>query len=71
MTTNIGVIDRIIRAAVGCALIAIAIPLGFPDIGWNWIGWIGVIPLMTAVAGFCPGYAVLGISTCPDGTPRH
>jgi len=33
------------------ALIAAAIPLNFRTAGWNWIGWIGVIPLTTAVAG--------------------
>jgi hypothetical protein len=46
-------------------LIAYAIPLGFAPSGWNWVGWIGVIPLATATFGFCPLYTVLGISTCP------
>jgi Protein of unknown function (DUF2892) len=39
--------------------------LGFPDTGWNWIGWIGFIPLLTAVVGYCPAYTVFGISSCP------
>ena len=63
MTENIGKTDRIVRVAVGLLLIAFAMPLGFPDTGWNWIGWIGLIPLMTAFFGICPAYSVLGIST--------
>jgi len=62
--TNVGLIDRIARIVVGLVLIAYAIPLGFPDTGWNWVGWIGVVPLLTAVFGYCPAYALLGMSTC-------
>ena len=45
MSVNVGTIDRVLRVVIGLALIAFAIPLGFPDTGWNWIGWIGVVPL--------------------------
>ena len=62
--TNVGLIDRIARIAVGALLIAYAIPLGFPQTGWNWVGWIGVVPLLTAVFGVCPAYSLLGVSTC-------
>ena len=65
MTTNVGTIDRIFRAIVGIVLIAYAIPVWFPVTGWNWVGWIGVVPLATAVFGICPLYGMLGISTCP------
>jgi len=65
MTRNIGSIDRVIRFFVGLALIAYALQLGFPATGWNWVGWIGVIPLLTAFVGSCPLYTVLGLSTCP------
>ena len=65
MPTNIGTLDRAVRFAIGLALIAYAIPIGFAPTGWNWIGWIGVIPLLTAAFGFCPLYAMLGMSTCP------
>jgi hypothetical protein len=64
MTTNVGLIDRILRAIVGLLLIAFAIPLGFPQMGWNWVGWIGAIPLATALFGYCPAYSLIGISTC-------
>jgi hypothetical protein len=44
MTQNIGTIDRTLRLVVGVLLIAFAIPIGFPATGWNWVGWIGIIP---------------------------
>ncbi len=65
MTTNVGTIDRILRIILGLALIAFAIPYGFPQVGWNWIGWVGIVPILTAVFGLCPLYSLLGISTCP------
>jgi hypothetical protein len=64
MSKNIGTTDRGIRVVLGLALIAYAIPVGFPDTGWNWVGWIGIIPLLTALLGMCPLYSVIGISTC-------
>ncbi|MES2194521.1 MAG: DUF2892 domain-containing protein [Pseudomonadota bacterium] len=63
--SNVGPIDRVARVVIGILLIAFAIPLGFPQTGWNWIGWIGIVPLATAVFGFCPAYALFGLSTCP------
>jgi len=63
MSTNVGTADRVIRVVIGLALIAFALRLGFPDTGWNWVGWIGVVPILTAVFRNCPLYSVLGIST--------
>ncbi len=57
MTKNIGLIDRLARAALGIALIAWAL-LGGPV----W-AWIGVVPLLTAGISFCPLYTVLRIHT--------
>lgn len=65
MPTNIGMIDRVAPVPIGLALAACAIPLGFAPTGWNWFGWIGIIPLATAIFGFCPLYRLLGVSTCP------
>jgi hypothetical protein len=64
MTRNMGSLDRILRFVVGIALIAYAIPVGFPSTGWNWVGWIGVVPLVTALVGNCPAYTLTGMSTC-------
>jgi len=63
--SNVGSIDRIVRIVAGLVLIAFAIPIGFPETDWNWVGWIGVVPLLTGAFGYCPGYALFGMSTCP------
>lgn len=63
MTTNVGTIDRVIRVIIGAALLWYAI-FAAPT-GYNWVGWIGVIPLITALLGTCPAYSILGMSTCP------
>ncbi len=60
MKTNVGGIDRILRAVIGLALIALTLA---GTIG-VW-GWIGVVPLLTAALGFCPLYTMLGFSSCP------
>ena len=62
MIKNMGSFDRIVQIIIGVVLIAYAVPLGFPHTGWNWVGWIGVVPLLTAVVGNCPLYSVLGVS---------
>ncbi len=59
MTCNIGSIERLVRAIVGLAIISLVF-VG-PQSPW---GWLGLIPLATAVLGWCPPYALLGISTC-------
>lgn len=62
MKRNIGGIDRLVRIVVGIALIAFA--LFGPATGYNYLGWIGVVPLATALIGWCPPYSLLGINTC-------
>lgn len=59
MKVNVGGIDRVLRIAVGLALIAWALFANGP----LW-AWIGVLPLLTGVVNFCPAYAILGINTC-------
>lgn len=65
MTRNVGGIDRAIRIVAGLLLIAFALGLGFPQTGWNVVGWIGVVPLATALMGWCPAYSLVGLNTCP------
>jgi Protein of unknown function (DUF2892) len=65
MSVNVGMLDRIVRIVVGLVLLAYALRLGFADTGWNWVGWIGVIPILTAIVRICPLYSLLGMSTCP------
>ena len=63
MAKNVGALDRAIRVVGGLVLIAYAIPIGFPSTGWNWVGWIGVVPILTAAIGFCPAYTLFGMTT--------
>jgi hypothetical protein len=55
---NEGVIDRTIRIAIGAMLVLIAITIR----GAGW-GYLGLIPLVTGTIGYCPLYALLGMST--------
>ena len=65
--TNEGTVDRVLRAIVGLALISLVF-VG-PHTAW---GWIGLVPLLTEVVGFCPAYRLLGIRTCKvDSQAKH
>lgn len=63
MTANIGTLDRLARIVVGVVLIAFALGTIAPGTGWNWVGWIGVVPILTALFGYCPAYSIVGCST--------
>lgn len=60
MQANVGTLDRIARAIIGVVLIALVF-VG-PQTPW---GWIGLVPLATAVIGWCPAYRLFGLRTCP------
>lgn len=59
MQRNVGSIDRALRAVVGIVLIALVF-VG-PQTAW---GWIGLVPLATALIGWCPLYRLIGMDTC-------
>lgn len=59
MNKNVGGIDRILRIAVGLVLMALA---ATGTVGL-W-GYIGVLPLLTGLVGWCPPYAIFGWNTC-------
>jgi len=64
MKANVGTIDRVIRALAGAALLAFGI-LGGLASPWNFVAMgVGAVLLLTAIIGFCPPYALLGINTC-------
>jgi hypothetical protein len=63
MKCNVGGIDRVLRIAVGLALIALAAS----NVIGIW-GWIGAVPLVTGLFRFCPLYPILGINSCGTGT---
>jgi uncharacterized membrane protein HdeD (DUF308 family) len=55
---NVGKTDRIIRVVLGVLLIGnVFFALQHP------IGWLGVILIVTGLAGICPLYSLLGMNT--------
>jgi hypothetical protein len=56
MEKNVGTVDRIIRAVGGLGLLSLV----FVGPATSW-GWIGVVPLATALMGSCPLYQLVGI----------
>lgn len=59
MKPNVGGIDRIVRIVLGLVLIGLTVT---GKVG-VW-GWLGVVPLATGALGWCPPYAIFGLSTC-------
>jgi hypothetical protein len=57
--------DRVIRVVLGLGLLSL-VWIG-PQTAW---GWVGLVPLVTGLAGRCPLYRMFGISTCSIGTPK-
>ena len=64
LSVNMGPLDRAIRIVLGLALLAL-IYVG-PHSFW---GLVGFVPLLTGIVGYCPLYAMLGVSTV--GTPHR
>ena len=54
---NVGFIDQLLRVLLGLAIFGLGLVFG------SWLGVIGVIPVFTAVFGFCPLYVPLGFNT--------
>jgi len=61
MKKNIGSAERTIRGLAGLGIVSLVF-VG-PHSPW---GFLGIIPLATALIGWCPPYALLGISTCKN-----
>lgn len=59
MKANVGGVDRVLRIVAGLVLLGLA---ATGTVGW-W-GWLGIVPLATGLVGWCPPYAIFGISTC-------
>ena len=68
MTTNIGTIDRLLRAALGLALLYLAFVGGSQLFAAPLLKYgaaaIGIVMLATATVRMCPLYAILGVKTC-------
>jgi len=70
MKTNVGAIDRILRAILGVVLLWLAFASGIALFDGAVMKYgaivIGIIMLATAAVRMCPIYSILGLKTCKD-----
>lgn len=58
MAINVRTTERVLRVLVGVALVGAA-ALGF----FSPLGYVGLIPLVTGLVGYCPVYRIFGRRT--------
>lgn len=58
MKPNVGTLDRIARIFLGFAI------FGICHAYHSWWGLVGILPVLTGIARFCPAYVPFGLSTC-------
>jgi hypothetical protein len=56
--TNMSGLDRLLRIVLGLLLLSLV----FVGPRTDW-GFLGLIPIISGVMGFCPVYSLLGIRT--------
>jgi hypothetical protein len=57
MQVNVTFPDRVLRLALGVLALGLFGALESP---WRYVALVGLVPLGTALTGFCPVYAALG-----------
>ena len=68
---NLGIFAQVFRVVFGLMLIALAWfgpQTNILTFEWMYLwrlGWLGLIPLISGIAAFCPIYAVLGFGHKP------
>ena len=67
MKHNVGTADRAIRLLLGLGLLS---AIFLVEGSARWLGLIGLVPLLSAIAGTCPLYSLLGLRTCRAATPK-
>jgi Inner membrane protein YgaP-like, transmembrane domain len=60
MQKNVGTADKVVRIAIGLALLSLLV---LRQDSSRWFGLIGLVPLLTVFMGWCPLYTLLGIKT--------
>lgn len=60
MWQNMGSVDRVLRIVLGLGIMML-VRFG-PETAW---GYLGLVPFVTGLVGWCPLYSVLGISSKP------
>ena len=63
LARNMGGLDRLVRFYLGLVMIGFALPFWAPQTGWNWLGWFGLVPVLSALVGRCGVYGLIGLST--------
>ena len=58
MKSNVGKTDKVIRIVIGLLIGAAGYYYK------SWWGIAGIVPVLTALIGWCPLYLPLGIRTC-------
>jgi len=66
MTANVGAIDRTLRIALGVAILSTVV-IGPKSL----LGLVGLLPLLTGLAQFCPVYRVAGVDTLDGKDNDH
>lgn len=69
MSRNVSNLDRLIRVAVAVVAFVGAIAVGATSVLGVVLFVVAAVMLVTAAAGFCPLYRLLGIST-GGGAPK-
>jgi len=59
MFKNVGGVDRAVRIVAGLGILSLAF-VG-PQTSW---GYLGLVPLVTGLIGWCPAYLPFGVKTC-------
>lgn len=60
MPVNEGTLDRVLRVVAGLAILSLVF------VGPKTpLAWLGLVPLLTGLIGYCPVYALFGLRTCP------
>lgn len=61
MQKNVGSLDKAVRIIIGAGLLSLLF-LAEPPV--KYLGFVGVVPLLTVLLGWCPLYTLLGVNTC-------
>lgn len=70
MMRNVGNLDRVARLVLSLVAALVAVAVGTTT--WGIVLWVvAAVLAVTALAGFCPLYRALGLSTRNQGAIHH
>lgn len=59
-------VDKALRIVLGVALLALIFLI---EGSARWWGLVGILPILTVLAGWCPAYAALDACGCKEKHP--